>query len=60
MRQSIRAGLPKVREQFAASTGRVTNVDPPPEKVVEKLYHEREDDDASVRRFVGAQPKGGE
>ena len=60
MRQSIRAGLPKVREQFAGSTGRITNVDPLPKKVLERLYAEREDDEESIRRFIAAQPKDSE
>ena len=60
MRQSIRAGLPKVREQLAASTGRITNVDPLPKKVLERLYAEREEDDEEgVKRFMKAQSFGG-
>src|SRR2546427_5083105 len=57
MRQSIKLGLPKLREQLSAEAGRVTNVDPLPDRVLKKLYREREDDDASIRRFIAAQPK---
>ena len=56
MRQSMIAGLPKVREKFS---GRVTNVDPLPEKEARKLYAEREDDMDSSRLFIAAQPKDG-
>src|SRR2546422_3124603 len=52
--------LPKVREQFAGSTGRITNVDPLPKKVLERLYAERDDDEESIRRFIAAQPKDSE
>ncbi len=55
----VRKGLPAVRESLTG-TDRITNVDPLPDKVLAKLYTEREDDDASIRRLVSAQPKGGE
>lgn len=38
MRQSMKAGLPKVRKQFKASSRRVTNVDPLPRRELEKFY----------------------
>jgi len=57
MRQSIKLGLPKLRQQLSARAGRVTNVDPLPDRVMKRLYREREDDDASIRRFMAAQPK---
>ena len=61
MRQSIRAGLPKVREQLAATTGRITNVDPLPKEVLERIYSEREEDDEEgVQSFMKAQAFGGE
>ncbi len=55
MRQSIQAGLPKVREQFAAVPGRITNVDPLPADVLAKLYHEREEDGEAIGRMIAAQ-----
>ena len=55
MRQSLKLGLPVLREQLAP--GRVTNVDPLPERVARKLYAEREEDMESIRRFIAAQPK---
>lgn len=60
MRQSMRLGLPRLRERLAAQGGRVTNVDPLPEAVLNRLYSEREEDEASIRRSLAAQPKGRE
>ena len=57
MRQCIKLGLPKLREQLSAKAGRVTNVDPLPDGVLKRLYCKREDDDASIRRLIAAQPK---
>ncbi|HZV36882.1 MAG TPA: hypothetical protein VFB72_20060 [Verrucomicrobiae bacterium] len=56
MRKSIRAGLPKVREALI-QIPRLTNVDALPRKAANKLYAEREDDLASIRQFIKAQPK---
>ncbi len=56
----IKLGLPKLREQLSAKVGRVTNVDPLPTRVLERLYRERQDDDSSIRRFIAAQPKDAE
>jgi len=58
MRQSMRLGLPKLREQLRQREGRVTNVDPLPDAVMTRLYREREDDASSIRRFIAGQPKG--
>ena len=57
MRQSIKLGLPRLRRQLSAKTGRVTNVEPLSRAVMDKLYREREDDEASIRRLINAQPK---
>lgn len=46
MRQSMKMGLPKLREQFKASSGRVTNVDPLPRRELEKIYARRDELDA--------------
>lgn len=58
MRQSIKAGLPKVRDALASLTksGRVTNVEPIPKKTLDKIYAEREDDTDAIRRMIAAQP----
>ena len=45
IRQSVKAGLPKVREQFKADSGRVTNVDPLPDDVLERIYSRLERDE---------------
>jgi hypothetical protein len=55
IRQSAKLGLPKFREQTAS--GRITNVEPLPDRVAQKLYAEREEDMDSIRRFIAAQPK---
>ena len=50
-----------VREQLAATTGRITNVDPLPKEVLERIYRKREEEDEEgVRRFIKAQAFGGE
>lgn len=38
MRESIKAGLPTVREQFAFTNARVTNVEPLSRRELEKIY----------------------
>ena len=49
--------VPEPKRKTRSSQTRVTNVDPLPDSVLERLYREREDDDTSIRRFIGAQPK---
>jgi hypothetical protein len=58
-RQAMKRGLPLVREEFGAS-GRVTNVNPLPRTVLDGLYADREDDMASIRRLIKAQPRDAE
>lgn len=55
MRQSLKLGLPRLREQLAV--GRVTNVAPLSEKVARRLYSEPEDDAEAIRLFVAAQAR---
>ena len=55
MRQSIKAGLSDVREKFASDSGRVTTVEPLPDKVLERLYREREEDRAAIEKMIAAQ-----
>lgn len=43
MRQSMKAGLPKVRKKFKASAGRVTNVNPLPRRVLDKMYARKDE-----------------
>ena len=60
-RQSARLGMPRLREKLAAEESRITNVDPLPKKVLERIYAEREEDDEEgVQRFIKAQALGGE
>ena len=60
MRQSMKLGLPRLREQLRSRAGRVTNIDPLPAAIMAKLYREREDDEDSIRLFIAAQPKSTE
>lgn len=56
VRQSVKAGLSKVREQFRASKGRVTNVDPLSRKEWEKIYSHRDElDGVSARQLAAFQ-----
>jgi hypothetical protein len=60
MRQSMKLGLPQLREKLSTPTDRVTNVEPLPDAVLSRLYRKREDDADSIRRFIAAQPKEAE
>lgn len=53
MRQSIKLGLPKLKEQIAA--GRITNVEPLPDKKARRLYSQPDDDAEAIRLFMSAQ-----
>jgi len=55
--QSVKLGLPRLVEGFNQESGRVTNVDPLPEEVLEKIYSNPDrDNEESIRRFIQAQP----
>jgi hypothetical protein len=56
MRQSMKLGLPKLREQLA--TGRITNVTPLPDRVARHLYAQADDDAEAISLFMAAQSKG--
>ena len=58
MRQSMKLGLPKLREQLAV--GRITNVEPLPDKVARRLYSAPDDDAEEIKRFMAAQAKSAE
>ena len=61
IRQSVQLGLPKLVEGFNRESGRVTNVDPLPDEVLERIYANRdEEDEEGVKRFMAAQSFGGE
>jgi hypothetical protein len=53
MRQSLKLGLPKLREQLAV--GRVTNVEPLPPRVARRLYSAPDDDESAIKLFMAAQ-----
>jgi hypothetical protein len=57
MQRSIQAGLPQVREQLGG-TDRVTNVDPLPSELMERIYSNPERDEAGIDKFIAGQPKG--
>jgi hypothetical protein len=56
----VQQGLPVVRKSLAVKGEPVTNVKPLPKRVAERLYREREDDEASIRSFIQAQPVSSE
>ena len=61
----VRVALPRVVESLkpgaGMGTGRITNVDPLPDEVMDRLYREREEEDeAGVRLFIKAQAFGGQ
>jgi hypothetical protein len=57
IRQSVKLGLPKLREQLSPQT-RLTNVDPLPRKVLVEIYSRPERDQRGIERLIAAQPKG--
>lgn len=58
MRQSMKLGLYKLVSQLGQSR-RVTNIDPLPDDVLEKIYSRPERDERSLNRWVKAQATEG-
>jgi hypothetical protein len=59
--QCVRQALPDVLAKFFPQSGRITNVDPLPDEVLNRIYSKpEEDDEKGVRRFMAAQAFGGE
>jgi len=58
MRQSMRLGLHKLVEQLGGDQ-RITNVDPLPDEVLERIYSRPERDERGLNRWVKAQATGG-
>ena len=56
IRQSTKAGLPIILEKLRKLEGRITNVDPLPDKVLDRLYRHRDDDPEGIDKLVAAQP----
>jgi hypothetical protein len=53
----VRKALPEVRALLSTEASRITNVDPLPDKVLKRLYTQRDDDADSIRLFMTAQAK---
>lgn len=51
----VRQALPAVREALSGEAGRVTNVDPLPKRVLNRLYRQPDDDSDSIQLFMDAQ-----
>ena len=59
--QCVRLALPDVLAKLLPASGRVTNVEPLPDKVLARIYNRPdEDDEQGVRRFMAAQAFGGD
>jgi hypothetical protein len=59
--QCVRQALPDVLAKFLPQSGRITNVDPLPDEVLDRIYSKpEEEDEKGVRRFMAAQSFGGE
>jgi hypothetical protein len=57
----VRQALPDVVAKFIPHSGRVTNVEPLPAEVLDRIYFRpAEEDEKGVRRFMGAQAFGGD
>ena len=55
---AVRKGLPLARKTLCAEQGRVTNVDPLPKSVLDRIYSQPDRDEAGEERFVRGQAKG--
>jgi hypothetical protein len=53
LQRSLKLGLPRLREQLVES--RVTNVDPLPDDVLDRIYSRRDDDEEGTKKFIAAQ-----
>ena len=55
---ALRKGLPLARQTLCAEQGRVTNVDPLPKSVLDRIYSKPDRDEAAEKRLMRAQAKG--
>ncbi len=53
LQRSLKLGLPKLREELVES--RVTNVDPLPDDVLDRIYSQPDDDEEGTKKFMAAQ-----
>jgi len=59
--QCVREALPDVLAKFLPKPGRLTNVEPLPDEVWDRIYSKpEEEDEAGVRQLMAAQAFGGE
>src|SRR5437868_3133793 len=58
MRQSMKLGLNRLVEQLGAHR-RITNVDPLPDEVLDRIYSRPERDEKGLDRWVRSQATGG-
>ena len=59
--QCVRHALPDVVAKFRPKPVPLTNVEPLPDEVLERIYSNPErDDEDGIRRLIAAQPIGGE
>lgn len=58
MRQSMKLGLHKLIEQLGENR-RITNIDPLPDAILDKIYSRPERDEPGLNRWVRAQATGG-
>jgi hypothetical protein len=57
--QCVRLALPDVLAKFIPQSGRITNVDPLPDEVLDRIYSKPDRDEAGINRFMKAQAFGG-
>lgn len=58
MRQSIKLGLDRLVRELTP-TARITNVDPLPNKILDRYYSRPERDEAGIEHLIQAQAIGG-
>lgn len=59
--QCVRQALPDVVAKFLPPAARITNVEPLPDKILDRIYSQPgEEDEKGVRRFMAAQVFGGD
>ena len=56
--QSVRERLPAIVARHRTKAGRLTNVDPLPDKVLKEIYSRPERDEAGIDCLIAAQAKG--
>jgi len=55
---ALRKGLPLARQTLSVEQGRVTNVDPLPKSVLDRIYRQPDRDEAGEKRWMRAQAAG--